>query len=85
MRYRNTHLSPSSSSWSLWSLLAFLCRGGVGLLGLVYLSLNLGAQSPTKLRGIVHSGKEPLPRVSITLLSVTDSTILSYTHTDAGG
>lgn len=85
MRYRNTHLSPSSSSWPLWSLLASLCRGGAGLFGLVYLSLNLGAQSPTKLRGIVHSGKEPLPRVSITLLSVTDSTILSYTHTDAGG
>lgn len=85
MRYRNTHLSPSSSSWPLWSLLASLCRGGAGLFGLVYLSLALGAQSPTKLRGIVHSGKEPLPRVSITLLSVTDSTILSYTHTDAGG
>ena len=85
MRYRNTYSSPLGSSYYVLSLLVSLWKGGVGLLGLICLSLTLGAQSPIKIRGVVHSGKEPLPRVSITLLSVTDSTILSYAHTDAGG
>lgn len=85
MRYRNTYSSPLGSSCYVLSLLVSLWKGGAGLLGLICLSLTLGAQSPIKIRGVVHSGKEPLPRVSITLLSVTDSTILSYTHTDAGG
>ena len=85
MRYRNTYSSPLGSSLPLLSLLVSLWKGGAGLLGLICLSLTLGAQSSIKIRGVVHSGKEPLPRVSITLLSVTDSTILSYAHTDAGG
>ena len=48
-------------------------------------ALPSGHRAPSRSEGVVHSGKEPLPRVSITLLSVTDSTILSYAHTDAGG
>ena len=85
MRYRNTYSSPLGSSCYVLSLLVSLWKGGVGLLGLIGLSLTLGAQSSIKIRGVVHSGKEPLPRVSRTCLLYTNDAADEQRGVELGG
>lgn len=55
------------------------------LLFCVSLPATLFAQQKVELRGVVRSSGEPLPRASVVMMSVSDSTLISFAYTNDRG